>query len=120
MPVVRHGKNESTRFHTFIANRISTIRDGSTTHQWRYVEVPANSADCALRGTTAKDFMTCQRWLMGPELPWKAEEDRPQDSSRLVTIPEGESEVKAVGRVFSASISKSVYPLGSCVAVTIP
>lgn len=35
MSVLRYVKNESTRFYTFVANRIAMIRDGSTPHQWR-------------------------------------------------------------------------------------
>ncbi|XP_015750134.1 PREDICTED: uncharacterized protein LOC107329984 [Acropora digitifera] len=40
-------KNETKHFHTFVANRISMIRDGSTPNQWRYVEGIVNPGDSA-------------------------------------------------------------------------
>ena len=33
--VLRYVKNESTRFHSFVPNRIATIRDDSTPHRLR-------------------------------------------------------------------------------------
>ena len=32
--VLRYIRNEDKRFHTFVANRISTIHDGSKPDQW--------------------------------------------------------------------------------------
>lgn len=37
MTVLRYVKNESRRFHTFVANRIGMIRDGSIPDLWRHV-----------------------------------------------------------------------------------
>ena len=37
MTVLRYVKNENRRFHTFVANRIGMIRDGSTPDLWRHV-----------------------------------------------------------------------------------
>ena len=65
MSVLRYVKNESIRFHTFVANQIAKIRDGSTPHQWGYVEGAVNPGDYASRGTTAEALMTFQRWIMG-------------------------------------------------------
>ena len=70
-----------------------------------------NPGDYASRGTTDEALMTCQRCIMGPEFLWKPEEDWPQDPSLLVTISEGDREVKSDGKVFLASISESVHPL---------
>ena len=47
-PVLRYVKNESTRFHTFVLNRIATIRDGSTPHRLRLGA--ATPGDYASRG----------------------------------------------------------------------
>ena len=54
MSVLRYVKNESTRFHTFVANRVAVLQEGSSPDQWRYVEGVANPGDCAstaFRGT---------------------------------------------------------------------
>lgn len=47
--VLRYLANESTRFHTFVANRVTVIRDATSVHQWRYVNTKSNLADCASR-----------------------------------------------------------------------
>lgn len=59
MSVLRYVKNESTRFHTFVANRIAMVRDGSTPDQWRYAEGVANPGDHGSRGMTAEGLMSC-------------------------------------------------------------
>ena len=35
MSVLRYVKNESTRFHTFVANRVAVLQEGSSPDQWR-------------------------------------------------------------------------------------
>ena len=75
MSVLCYVKNESTHFHTFVANLIAMVRDGSNPHQLRHVEGAAILGDYASRGTTAKALMTCQSWLMGLEFLWKPEGD---------------------------------------------
>ena len=59
--VLRYIRNEKTRFHTFVANRLAVIHDGSKVRQWRYVNSDLNPADDASRGIQS------ERWLMGPE-----------------------------------------------------
>lgn len=36
--VIQLIRNTSKRFHTFVANRLSVIHDGSSPEQWRYVD----------------------------------------------------------------------------------
>ena len=38
MTVLKYLANETTRFHTFVANRVNQIREGSEPSQWRYVD----------------------------------------------------------------------------------
>ena len=42
--VLRYINNETTRFHTFVANRIAVIHDGSNPNQWSYVPSELNPA----------------------------------------------------------------------------
>lgn len=46
--VLKYIKNERARYHVFVANRISIIRDGSNVEQWRYVPIKLNPVDHAL------------------------------------------------------------------------
>ena len=57
MTVLRYIQNESTRFHTFVANRLSIIHDGSSTSQWRYVNTKDNPADDSSHGLPVKKFL---------------------------------------------------------------
>lgn len=45
--------NETARFHTFIANRITAIRAASGVSKWKYISTALNSADYASRGISA-------------------------------------------------------------------
>lgn len=56
--VLRYFKNETKRYHTFVANRIAVILDGSEPHQWIHVRGHMNPADDASRGLSADDFHT--------------------------------------------------------------
>ena len=55
--VLKYLNNESARFQTFVANRVTLIRELSNISQWRYVNTSLNPADSALRGLTATLFL---------------------------------------------------------------
>ena len=95
--VLRYIKNESTRFHTFVANRVAVIRDGSSHSQWRYVDTANNPADDSSRGLTIDSLLKSKRWLRGPEFLWKPEEEWP-DSQEQVDhqLPADDIEVKGI------------------------
>ena len=63
MTVLKYIENKTTRFHTFVANRIGLIRDGSEPLQWRYVDSANNPADDASRGLPADAFLNSKRWI---------------------------------------------------------
>lgn len=60
--VLKYIKNEDRRFHTFMANRTSTIREASEPWQWRHVGSKDNPADDASRGLKVASFLTTSRW----------------------------------------------------------
>ena len=59
--VLRYIANKKTRFHTFVANRLAIIHDGSAQDQWNFVSSDLNPADEVSRGVQS------DRWLKGPE-----------------------------------------------------
>ena len=70
-------KNESVRYATFVANRVSKIREFSAPRQWRHVPGSKNPADLASRGMSLqpKDH---DLWFGGPDflkVPGKLGED---------------------------------------------
>ncbi|KAK7884837.1 hypothetical protein WMY93_027960 [Mugilogobius chulae] len=91
--VLKYVNNEDRRFHTFVANRIATIRDLSDPKQWRHVSTKENPADYVSRGMKVSDFLSSRRWLEGPEFLWKEEEKWPKVKLD-VSLDAGDKEVK--------------------------
>ena len=72
--VLSYIANQDKRFQTFVANRITTIHDGSRRNQWKYVETSSNPADDASRGLPAEEFIQDKCWMNGPSFLWKKED----------------------------------------------
>lgn len=53
-------------FRTFVANRITTIRENSEISQWRYANSILNPADQASRGVPVNEFLKNKDWIFGP------------------------------------------------------
>lgn len=70
--VLKYISNEDKHFHTFVANRISTIREVSSPSQWRHVGSKENPADAVSRGMKVPDLLKNQSWLKGPSFRWKS------------------------------------------------
>lgn len=66
MSVIKYIKNEDKRFHTFVANRVSTIREVTEVSQWGYINTKDNPADDASRGLKAEELLADNRWIDGP------------------------------------------------------
>ncbi|PFX17955.1 hypothetical protein AWC38_SpisGene17711 [Stylophora pistillata] len=77
--VLQYIRNQSKRFHTFVANRLSVIHENSAPHQWRYVSSEDNPADEVSRGFTMEEMSTSSKWLSGPEFLKKKDEFWPCD-----------------------------------------
>ena len=73
MSTIRYICNETTRFKTFVANRIAVIRDSTTVDQWRYVESKQNPADQVSRGVSVNRLSADPSWLNGPMFLWSEE-----------------------------------------------
>lgn len=48
--VLKYIANDKARFYTYVANRVSFIRDNTSTQQWRYATSKNNPADDASSG----------------------------------------------------------------------
>lgn len=85
--------NEDKHFHTFVANRVSTIRDATNVSQWRYVNTKENPADDESRGVKVEDLLNGGRWTGGPKFLSKPEMDWPTYTAEA-TIACNDPEVK--------------------------
>ena len=78
--VLQYTANESRRFHTFMADRVSEIHDTTDPTQWKYVPGHCNPADYCTRGLRAADLNHHCLWVNGPAFLSKSEEHWPQDA----------------------------------------
>lgn len=92
--VLKYIMNEDRRFHTFVANRVTTIRDATKVSQWKYVNTKDNPADDASRGSKVNDLLTGSRWIEGPSFLWKSERYWPENIMEI-SIPADDPEVKS-------------------------
>ena len=65
--------NESKRFHTFKSNRLTTIHNGSSLSEGRYVKGDMNPADDTSKGLKLDQMITNPRWLKDPHFVWQNE-----------------------------------------------
>ncbi|XP_015774303.1 PREDICTED: uncharacterized protein LOC107352486 [Acropora digitifera] len=84
--------NKDKRFQTFVANRITTIHEGSRPDQWYYVDTCSNPADDASRGLSAEEFIHKNRWINGPSFLWEAEDCWPRQPDIPAEIREDDPE----------------------------
>ncbi|XP_074618459.1 uncharacterized protein LOC141877369 [Acropora palmata] len=96
--VLQYIKNEDKRFHTFLANRLAVIHDGSKPSQWNFVS-----------------FLHQDRWFKGPEFLWKREESWPVPPSSLPTISDQDPEIKSQGQANQASMVSEESSLDSMI-----
>ena len=93
--VLRYVNNEKKRFRTFVANRISVIRDASEPNHWNYVSTKCNPAnDDATRGISADALLESNRWIKGPDFRWQNENSWPKDVLCVGEIPSNDPEVR--------------------------
>ena len=91
--VLKYIRNEDRCFHTFVANRVTTIRDATKVSQWKYVNTKDNPADDASRGMKVEDLLDRSRWIEGPNFLWKPERYWPENIIEI-SIPLDDPEVK--------------------------
>ena len=82
--VLRYVENDERRYQTFVANRVSAIREQSLPSQWRYVDTKLNPADDASRGMSADDIVQYTRWTKGPSFLWNDEATWPKLPAAMI------------------------------------
>ncbi|XP_026331312.1 uncharacterized protein LOC113238692, partial [Hyposmocoma kahamanoa] len=60
-------KGGSSRWTTFVSNRVSTILNTMDVEQWDHVPTECNPADCASRGLQPKELLDHPLWWSGPQ-----------------------------------------------------
>jgi hypothetical protein len=75
--VLSYINNTTTRFKTYVANRIAAIHELSSPEQWRHIPGVINPADLASRGISTCDKQGLKVWVSGPAFLLKSEEHWP-------------------------------------------
>ncbi|XP_006817768.1 uncharacterized protein LOC102807653 [Saccoglossus kowalevskii] len=99
MSVLRYITNETTRFHIFVSNNVSTIHEGSEVSRWRYMNTKLNPADDVSRGLIITDFIKCKQWVTAPGLLWSPESEWPGNQVVLERIHDEDPEVKKLSDI---------------------
>uniref|UniRef100_A0A0S7ENZ8 PPUP8834 n=1 Tax=Poeciliopsis prolifica TaxID=188132 RepID=A0A0S7ENZ8_9TELE len=77
LTVLRYIENDALRFKTFVANRVTFIREATSPSQWRYVNSSLNPADIASRGTKFTTLIQNHNWICGPHFLYEEESEWP-------------------------------------------
>ncbi|XP_078363512.1 uncharacterized protein LOC144647605 [Oculina patagonica] len=109
--VLQYIKNEDRRFHTFVANRLAVIHDGSKPSQWKYVPTKINPADDVSQGLTVEELLRKERWFRGPEFLWERETLWLIRRDSLPSISDKDPEVKRQVQVNHVTQVKVPHPL---------
>ena len=93
--VLSYIASQDKRFHTFVANRVSSIHEASSPLLWNYVDTKSNQADDASKGLQVEELLKKKRWLQGPEFLSQSRENWPeQPSVGIKSMKENDPEVK--------------------------
>ena len=103
MVVLSYIRNRTTRFKTFVANRLGYIHGGSQVGEWAYVPSSVNPADVGSRGCRPTGL---EPWLKGPEFLLETADSWPEEPVVSVAVPEAE--------VKSAPVALVSVSAGSC------
>ena len=87
MTVLKYIGNNTRRFQTFVANRVSIIRDMSKVSQRRHIGSNLNPADDASRGLRAGAFLQSKRWITGPRFLTQLESQWPRPAEEVGMVP---------------------------------
>ena len=101
--------NESRRFKTYVANRVSEIREVSHPSQWRHCPGTLNPADDASRGLSARQLLSSERWFNGPAFLAEPESEWPQ--TEIGELTEDEMEIKNEKPIFTSTTSGKLHEL---------
>lgn len=87
--VLAYVNNDARRFHVFVANRITRIKQSTNAGQWCYVETSENPADHASRGLSASELSTTN-WFTGPRFLWERDLVPKKSHPTVVTVDDPE------------------------------
>lgn len=101
--------DESRKFKTYVANRVSEIRDASQPSQWRHCPGTLNQADDASRRLSVRQLMSNERWFKGPAFFTRPQEKWP--CIEIDMLPEEDLKVKNERAIFTLTVPNKLHEL---------
>ena len=113
--VLKYIQNDSRRFHTFVANRVSTICELTDQRNWFHISGKENPADMLTRGEDPRS-MDIDKWLFGPSFLRSYASEWPKSKVESVLLAD-DPEVKSNGGSVSKSFATQVvdHPLDAMI-----
>lgn len=108
--VLQYIANTTTRFKTYVANRVSIIHALTKVEQWRYISSKLNPADAASRGMTVGCFLKSSTWISGPEFLSKPVVHWPVGMNCVSVHLEADPKIKGEGLMCAAVLKEDVCP----------
>ena len=99
LTVLRYIENDASRFKTFVANRVSYIREATLPFQWKYVNSQLNPADIASRGVKLTSLIKNENWIHGPHFLCKDISEWPVRPDIPSTMDDDDGEVRRTALV---------------------
>lgn len=89
--------SHSSRWKTFVANRVAEIHRASNPKDWKHVSSQLNPADCASRGLSMSELITHELWWTGPTFLYQEPSKWPvQKKFGPARLPEEKKSVAAL------------------------
>ena len=92
--VLRYILNSSSRFETFVANRIEQLHNMTSPDQWRLVPGTMNPADIASHGLFPEKVKCADLWFFGPPFLMQTCDQWPEQPSFLPDLTDEDCGVK--------------------------
>ena len=106
--VLRYIRNKTSRYHTYVANRVGFILENSEDKQWKYVNSRANPADEGSRSITVDKFLNESRWIDGPVFLMLPEQRWPeQPLQEIEATQHDDPELRKIKQVAVTSIDSA-------------
>ncbi|GFT26577.1 integrase catalytic domain-containing protein [Trichonephila clavipes] len=109
-------RKESYQLKTFVANRIATIQEMTSSEQWRYVATEDNPADFVSRGMDSLKLKTYELWWNGPKFLMSNQYPQRQIPVAVIKDPAVHLDIVTdlTSNAFIATLKRFIFRRGKC------
>ena len=102
--VLGYIKNESSRFHVFVANRVSQIRELTDPSAWHYVSSDCNPADLLTRCKCVHGKNVNKKWFVGPTWLQAYKHEWPSENDTDIVLCSDDPELRSQAASHAISV----------------